>query len=89
MNVDPSVLRERVEVQVIELFCNVPDSTENDQVVTKDICSVPTPLNRRFSIGLKLGPTLVCDVVDPDVVQFFGAIILTSEHIHVSLVNRS
>ena len=87
VNVDPAILRKGVKVKVIELFCNVPDAAEDDQVIIKYIGRVTTSFNWRLTIRCHLNPALVCDVVNPEVIKLLRAVILSSKHVHVSIVD--
>ena len=46
-------------------------------------------LERNLAFGLNFNPLFVSNVKDPEVVEFFRAVILASEDVHVSTVDRS
>ena len=86
---DPGVLREAIKMQVVQLFCNIPDAPEYDQMVFKDITRMATSFKWDIAFGLDFHPSLLRNIEDPKVIELFRVVILPSKHIQVAVVNRN
>ena len=86
---DPSVLRETIKMQVVQLFCNIPDASEYDQMVVKDITRMATSFKWDIALCLDFHPSLFRNIEDPKVIELFRVVILPSKHIQVTIVHRS
>ena len=76
-------------MQVIKLLRHVPDTTEDHEVLPVDIRRVTAALERDLAFGLNFNPLFVSNIENPEVVELLRAVILASEDVHVSTVDRS
>ena len=73
-------------MQIIQLFCHIPDSPKDDDHVFKDGRGVPASFVREFSSCGDMQPLLVCDIKWPEIVELLRTIIFSSKNVHVAFV---
>ena len=75
-------------MQVIQLFCNVPYSSKDYKLLTKDIRRMTASFKWDFSISMDFCPSLFGNIENPEIIKLLRSLILASKYIHETLIER-